>query len=269
MSHRIVRGIGLFAAAAVLIGLFVANLAYSSPFVRSWDEVDFVFSLDRYDLLAMQPHFPGYPYYIIGAKIVHQWISDPVQSLIIWNATLALSSAIPIALLARKYVSASYAGWAPIWVMTMPYVWIMGSRPMSECAGIAVLWWFLWSVREAVERPRSNGRHVTALLLFSLLMGIRLSLFPFGIVLLLLLVQQYKSFVGQRSRVIRLLFSLIVAAGAQLVWIGGLVLSEGSISGFWKLANAFVTGHFSEWGGGITSAPCHSELEWSNCSRTI
>ncbi|BBI31341.1 hypothetical protein [Cohnella abietis] len=254
MSHRFVRGIMLFAAVAVLIGLFLANLTLASPFVRSWDEVDFVFALDRYDLLAMQPHFPGYPYFIAGATILHQWISDPVKALITLNALLALSSAIPIALLAKRYMRLQTAAWASVWILTMPYLWLMGSRPMSECAGIAVLWWFLWSVREAAEKPRSTWRHAVALLLFSLLMGIRLSFFPFGIGLVLLWLHQYRSFAGYRARIARLILSIVSAIGAQLIWVSGLVMSEGTLGGFWKLSNAFVAGHFSEWGGGITAA---------------
>jgi hypothetical protein len=48
--------------------------------------------------------------------------------------------------------------------------------------------------------------------------------------------------------------SFATALCAQLVWVVGLALSEGTLSGFWKLSVAFVEGHFSEWGGGIASS---------------
>lgn len=41
----------------------------------------------------------------------------------------------------------------------------------------------------------------------------------------------------------------------QLLWVTGLVMSEGTLAGFWKLSLAFVEGHFSEWGGGVISTP--------------
>ena len=50
----------------------VYSLLHISPFAASWDEVDFVLALDRFDLLAMQPHFPGYPYFVLGAMAVHR-----------------------------------------------------------------------------------------------------------------------------------------------------------------------------------------------------
>jgi hypothetical protein len=241
-------------ASIALIFLFVMNLRYASPFVRSWDEADFALAVDRFDLLAMQPHFPGYPYFIAGAKLVHVWISDPAQSLILWNAVLALSSAVPITLLARRSIGWAGALWAAVCVQSLPYLWLMGSRPMSECAGIAVLWWYIWSVSAAGERPESNIRLGASILLFSLLMGVRLSYFPFGIALAMLLISRYRNAANRSGRLRRLVLAIAAIGGSQLVWIGGLVQSEGTLQGFWKLSVAFVEGHFSEWGGGVADS---------------
>lgn len=54
---------------------------YVSPFAATWDEVDFTLALKQYDILAMQPHFPGYPFFILGGMITHLFIENPVQSL--------------------------------------------------------------------------------------------------------------------------------------------------------------------------------------------
>jgi hypothetical protein len=248
---RLVRHLLISAASILIIIIFCSNLFFASLFVRSWDEVDFVLAVDRYDLLAMQPHFPGYPYFIAGAKLVHEWVTDPVQSLIIWNAALALSSALPITWLARRYIGLAPAIWTAVGIQSLPYLWLMGSRPMSECAGIAVLWWYLWSVRWAADRPQSNTRLGAVLLLFSILMGIRLSYFPFGIALVLLLIFQYTSLPDSRTRLRRLIMAIAAAGGAQFIWIAGLIQSEGTLQGFWKLSIVFVSGHFSEWGGGV------------------
>ncbi|MDQ6423246.1 hypothetical protein RB620_27840 [Paenibacillus sp. LHD-117] len=254
MLQRIVRHWSFGAAAALVLTLLGINLWYASPFVRAWDEVDFVLAVERFDLLAMQPHFPGYPYFIAGAKLFHAWVTDPAKAMIAWNAVLACSSAIPIALLARRVVGLSSAGWAAAAVLSAPYLWLMGSRPMSECAGIAVLWWYLWSVKSAAERPRSSVRLAISILLFSVLMGIRLSYFPFGLALLLLLAFQYRTDADKQMRFRRLTLAIAGAVGAQLIWISGLVWSEGTLQGFWTLSMAFVAGHFSEWGGGVASA---------------
>lgn len=254
MPQRSLRYLSYSAAAIAVLTLFGLNLRFASPFLRSWDEVDFVLAADRFDLLAMQPHFPGYPYFIAGAKLVHVWVTDPVKSLIGWNAALACSSFIPIALLARRYVNVNAALWSTVAIQSMPYMWLMGSRPMSECAGIAVLWWYLWSVRMAADRPHSIPRLGAALVIFSLLMGIRVSYFPFGLALLVLLIYQYRRESNKRIGLRRLALAITAAAGAQLIWIGGLAMSEGTLQGFWNLSMAFIAGHFSEWGGGVASA---------------
>ncbi|TFE25014.1 glycosyltransferase family 39 protein [Cohnella luojiensis] len=242
-----------FAAIVALIGIGYFSLYYASPFARSWDEVDFALALDRFDLLAMQPHFPGYPYFIIGGTLVHHWIADPVKALATFNAAMALSSAVPIYLLARRHVNQRASLLIAALVLTTPYLWLMTARPMSECAGIALLWWFLWSVRQAMEYPRSKAWHALTLVFFGLLMGTRLSFFPFGTALLLLWAYKYKSNAGTRGRKVRLLLSVISACLIQLVWVAGLALSEGTLSGFVKLSMAFVKGHFTEWGGGVVS----------------
>lgn len=241
----------LFAAIAILFFVYMC-LRYSSPIARTWDEVDFALALHRFDLLAMQPHFPGYPYFILGASFIHRWMNDPVQALSAFNTLAALSAAIPMALLAHRFTgggvkSLLFAALA----LTSPYLWMMSARPMSECAGIAVLWWYLWSIRTAIGRPSSMLLHLLPMLLFGLLLGTRLSFFPFGLALLPLWIAQFKQ-TGKRGR--RLWLSVAAAFFAQLVWVVGLALSEGTLSGFWKLSVAFVEGHFSEWGGGIASS---------------
>lgn len=244
-------GTALFAAAVILVFVYMC-LRYAAPIARTWDEVDFALALHRFDLLAMQPHFPGYPYFILGASFIHRWIEDPVQALSVFNTLAALSSAIPMALLARRFTGAGVKGLLFVsFVLTSPYLWLMSARPMSECAGIAVLWWYLWSINAALARPRSLVRHLLPMLMFGLLMGTRLSFFPFGLALLPLWVDQYKQG-GKKYK--RLALSAAAFLSAELVWVVGLALSEGTISGFWKLSLAFVEGHFSEWGGGITSS---------------
>lgn len=252
MRHTAVKAGTVFFAAIVILAFVYMCLRYASPIARTWDEVDFALALHRYDLLAMQPHFPGYPYFILGASFIHSWVEDPVQALSVFNTLAALSSVIPMAMLARRFTGAGDKSLLfAAFVLTSPYLWLMAARPMSECAGIAVLWWYLWSIRAAMAHPRSLVRHLLPMLMFGFLMGTRLSFFPFGLALLPLWMEQYKQ--GGKSCK-RLMLSAAAFLSAELVWVVGLALSEGTISGFWKLSLAFVEGHFSEWGGGVTSS---------------
>lgn len=243
-------------AAVVIAGVTCLSLLYASPYVRTWDEVDFTLALHRYDLLAMQPHFPGYPYFILGGWIINRWMNNPVMALSVFNTFAAISSAIPMFLLAHRLTGSGIKSLLlPALILSSPYIWLMSSRPMSECAGMALLWWFLWSIRYAMDRPSSALRHGLALLMFSFLMGTRLSFFPYGLALVPLWYSLWRQGEKGLRRWLRLGGSALAAGLFQLIWVAGLVLSEGNAAGFWKLSLAFVEGHFSEWGGGVISTP--------------
>lgn len=251
--RKLVPWVKALFAVVVIAGVTYLSFYYASPYARTWDEVDFALALDRYDLLAMQPHFPGYPYFILGGWILHRWVSDPVQALAAFNTIATLSSAVPMVLLARRLTCGGFKSLLlPALVLTSPYLWLMSSRPMSESAGMAMLWWFLWSIHYALGRPLSLSRHTLVLFLFGLLMGTRLSFFPFGLALLPLWIALGKA---SHRRWARLAYSAVMMLLFQCMWVTGLVLSEGSLLGFWKLSVAFVEGHFSEWGGGVLSTP--------------
>ncbi|REE91452.1 dolichyl-phosphate-mannose-protein mannosyltransferase [Paenibacillus taihuensis] len=245
------------APASIVVGVLLwvlFSLMHRSPYAGSWDEVDFVLALDRFDLLAMQPHFPGYPYFVMGAMAVRRFVHDPVLAYDTLNIGLLALSVIPLWLLARRVLSPLWSVLAVLLVLTAPYLWLQAVRPMSEAAGIAMMWWFLWSWWRAMER-RTWGRSAAAMFSFSLMMGIRLSFVAFGVGLLWLLALHAVDWHRQGKRVLpRLGLYVLLAASFELLWVAGLALSEGGLSGFIQLALAFTEGHFSDWGGGVASA---------------
>ncbi|NBD26765.1 ArnT family glycosyltransferase [Paenibacillus glycinis] len=254
------KGASRLNKAAPIIAVLVALLwaAYSwtqrSPFVASWDEADFVLALDRFDLLAMQPHFPGYPYFVMGAMALRRFVGDPARAYESLNIVLGAASVYPIWRLARRRLTPAWSLLVVLLILTSPYLWLQTVRPMSEAAGIAVLWWYLWCWRRAMER-RTWGRMTAALFVFGLLMGVRLSFAPFGLGACWLLAAAWADWRGERRRLWpKLVIFAAIAAGCQLLWVAGLALSEGGVRGFLQLAVAFTEGHFSEWGGGVASA---------------
>ena len=232
----------------------VYSLLHISPFAASWDEVDFVLALDRFDLLAMQPHFPGYPYFVLGAMAVQQVVNDPLIAYGTLNIMLTASAAVPIWLIARRLLSPAWSLLVVLITLTSPYLWLQTMRPMSEAAGIAVLWWYLWCWWRAMER-RTWLSAILALFLFGVLMGVRLSFVPFGLSLVWLLGVRCADWRYEGKRLLpRVTGFVLLAGGFQLLWVAGLALSEGGFVGFAELAAAFTEGHFSQWGGGVISA---------------
>ncbi|MBO8171435.1 MAG: nucleoporin-interacting protein [Bacillaceae bacterium] len=243
---------GLF---AILIMTFAWRLFYISPYASTWDQVDFVLALERFDLLSMQPHFPGYPYFILGGRLFHLWLEDPVTSLSVLNVVLAMTAVIPVYLLARRRFQPVYSLFISLMVQAPAYLWILTAQPVSEGTALAILWWYWWGLAKALDN-RTWYVQLLPLFLFGLLMGVRLSWFPFGLgILFLWIYDAYRHWEKPRRQVIsRLLFYMMAATFFQLLWIGGLVQVTGSIRGFVKLALAFVTGHFEDWGGAVSSS---------------
>ncbi|QYR22063.1 nucleoporin-interacting protein [Paenibacillus sp. sptzw28] len=229
-------------------------MMHLSPYAATWDEVDFVLALDRFDLLAMQPHFPGYPYFVLAAMAVHQFVPDPVYAFGVVNVLLTASSAAPVWLIARRIMPPVWSVVVVLTVMTSPYLWLQALRPMSEAAGIALLWWFLWSWWRAMECG-SWGRTALALCMFGLLMGVRLSFAAWGLAIVWLLFVRCAAWRREGKRMLPRIIGFGAAAAAfQLLWLARLALSEGGVIGFAKLAVAFTEGHFSDWGGGVSAA---------------
>lgn len=246
-------------AAAILLAAVYFRFIYSSPYAATWDQVDFALALDRYDLLAMQPHFPGYPYFILGGMITHIWVDNPVQALSIFNQTIVLSACIPIYFLAKQYIGALPSLMVVMLLQTNSYLSVLSAQPMSEGAAIGVLWWYLWAVYLAFKK-NSIWMKLLPLFLFSLLMGIRLSYAPFGLAIVFLWIQDYK----ESKNMKRIAVFAFAAVLFQSIWIAGLIMSEGSLPGFIKLSYGFIAGHFTSWGGAVTES---GEPIWSRLYR--
>ncbi|MBB6446972.1 glycosyltransferase family 39 protein [Bacillus benzoevorans] len=232
---------------AILI-LFLYQLRYLNDFAATWDQVDYSLALQRFDIMAMQPHFPGYPYFILGGLFIHQFIGEQTASLTVFNILFYFSAVFPIYRLARRYVSPHLSFLITAMIYSSPYVLVTVNQPMSEGAGLAALWWYFWSVDRAVRMNDRRGDWLP-LVLFSLLLGIRLSYIPFGVGLIYLFWKKRAEYNLQQLS-IRILFALLF----QLVWVSGLVFSEGSVTGFVKLALAFTNGHFNDWGNTAVSS---------------
>lgn len=233
--------------AAVLAG---AALYWASPYAATWDEVDFALALERYDLLGMQPHFPGYPYFILGGMAVHTAIANPAKALSVLNVLVLLSAVFPLVWLLRRNVSLPAALLAALAVLSSSYVLLAAARPMSDGAALGVLWWYMWAVEWAHRQTTWKAQLLPAAL-FSVLMGVRLSYAPFGAALLFLWYEDWKT----HRRLGRVAASVLVAALFQFIWVAAVAATEGGLWPFFKLGFAFVVGHFSDWGGTAAASP--------------
>lgn len=236
-----------------------------SSYAASWDSVDFALALERFDLFMMQPHFPGYPYFILGGMVLHYFIADPVEALVTFNVIVTVLSTIPIYFLARKWLTVESSIMVTLFVYTNSYFMVLADQPMSEAAAIGMLWWYIWSLFVARTDKRFAVKLVP-LFLFSIVIGIRLSYLPFGIGLVLMLIEDWHMMKQKpkQKKLLRTSFFVLFAILFQLIWVVGLMLTEGDPVTFMKLAYGFVEGHFQDWGGAATSTsmPVFERFLW-------
>ncbi|QED46041.1 hypothetical protein [Cytobacillus dafuensis] len=242
-------GIALTSLFSIMFLLWT-QLNHINSFASTWDQVDFALALDRYDLMAMQPHFPGYPYFILGGYFIHQFVDNKVASLTVFNILFYFSALYPIYKLSRIHVSRLSSLVIASIIYSSTYVMVMVNQPISEGAALAALWWYLWSLHLAMK-GKGVGINILPPLLLSILLGIRLSYLPFAVGLLLLFYKKWKNGDFTFKQIVR--YS-IFAIMCQLIWVGALVFSEGSVKGFVKLSLAFTSGHFNDWGNSAVAS---------------
>lgn len=237
------------AGLAAILYVHYVQLNFLNPFAASWDQVDFSLALERYDLRAMQPHFPGYPYFILGGMLLKGVAGQPQQALVLFNILIYASSIIPVFFLASRLISRPHAFLTAALIYTANYPLVIVNEPMSEGAALAVFWWYFWSIAVASEKEPGKWT-LLPLLLFSILLGVRLSYIPMGVGVLYLLIKKWRD--GQINLAGFIKYTAI-ALGLQLIWVAALVFSEGGITNFLELAFGFTGGHFQDWGGTTAS----------------
>lgn len=271
-KRRVLECVLTGAAAVVLRLMFLA------PYPSGWDDVDFALALDRYDLSGMQPHFPGYPVYILAGHLFHGWTGDPFMALSLLSAVTGGLTVVPLWLLFRSWGSVGAAR-LTVWLyMIAPLPWIAGVQPTSDAMGSMLSAWFAYFVWLSAARKgqgtgsgeladderRRFAAFTAAGAILGLLLGVRISYVPLAVLWIwtvIRMLQDRNIFPGNKFKGVA--YSAGAAAAVCTAWFTALVISEGGLAPFLQLAFSFTEGHFSDWGGtyhGDSSAAARAEL---------
>ncbi|PWK06952.1 uncharacterized protein DUF2723 [Tumebacillus permanentifrigoris] len=227
----------------------VLRLRYGQMGPAQWDDVDFALALQRYDLAAMQPHFPGYPVYVLAGLCVQGVIGEPYRALAVLSA---LSSGAGVGLLylaVRPWFGRGLALAAALLYSGLPLTWVLGTQAMSDAFG-ALLAIALAAACVQVLQPHSARKKAFWLLaagtLYGLLLGVRSSYLALGVLPLWV---AYEYIRVQRSAWSDVLVAVVASACVCLGWVYAMVINSGGWLPFWQMATSFTEGHFSDWGG--------------------
>jgi len=238
-----------------LIGVFIIlRFLFLGHTPDSWDTVDFALGIERYDIFQMQPHFPGYPIYMLFAKWINMVVNEPIISLSITSAISNILTVLFIYLTVRNLFNKTISFYVALLTIVNPALWLIGDQPMSDSMGIMMVWLVLWIISKTIGSETNYHFKIGIItsFIFGLSMGVRISYFPFAFILLNPLVLSTKgSKIGQllkNSLYMGLSFSFGI-----LVWLLPVAYTEGGVSRYFQLGLAFTSGHFNDWGGTLFS----------------
>jgi hypothetical protein len=205
-----------------------------SPFTPSnSDGVNFLLALNDFDLDRHQPHFPGYPVYIVLGKCLCLLGLTAATSLASINSLALTGFFLVIVKLSKRPALHLLLPF-----LALPLLFDRGLIFGSDMAGLA-----LWSVMILLvwEKEITFKKVFLLGLTGGLLLGLRLGYAPLLSVLLLPLFykkEKFKSFA---------IVNLGLAAGL-LLWLAPLSSYMG-FSHYLDLGESFIHGHFNDWGG--------------------
>ena len=222
----------------LLISIF-SRLATSIFYMEDIDSLRFALSVDYYDVLSNQPHFPGYPLFCFIFKLLYA-ISG---SLGFSASIIGGFSMFFIIVFAQKIyylITNSKSFILTLILFFNPFLWIMSNRYMPDLLGLSLLVMGLYFFLSILKNNNINNQIFLGLSI-GLLLGVRISYLPFFIPLL------YLFFCTKKSRYF--IFSTIFFT---LLWFFPWIFIT-NFSELLQVALNDTQGHFFRWGGTIYS----------------
>ena len=118
-----------------VIGLLALRLPFLPPTLEDIDSVNFDLGVHDYDPVRHQPHPPGFPVYILMARLIHPSFDSHAAGLGALSALLGSLVLVPLYFLMRGLTTPSGAALACVLTLCNPIVWFNSVRPMSDLAG--------------------------------------------------------------------------------------------------------------------------------------
>ncbi|MDR1989735.1 MAG: DUF2723 domain-containing protein [Acidobacteriaceae bacterium] len=223
--------------AALFLGLhLVAGLPAS---LEDLDSINFARGIGDYDVALHQPHPPGYPVYIIAARLLHA-PATRVAALVRWTWTeawtLGLLSVLAgtlaavalmwlFAALDRDRREETWTWLAVLVAVTCPLFWFTASRPMSDMFGLAAA----IAIQAMLLRVGSVRSLALAAAAAGLAAGIRSQVIWLTVPLLLLAVLRVPRGVRWRGACA----ALVAYGAAVLVWAIPMLWDTGGLAAYW------------------------------------
>ena len=242
----------------LLILLFIvcilSRILSSIFYIEDIDSLRFALSLYEFNIVELQPHFPGYPIFVALAKAFYSIINNMGGTFsLIGGISLFILIVFTLKLFGISPLS-SFGLLSIITILLNPFIWIMSNRYMPDLMGASVS---VASMYFLTIKPKRLNFLLIGFFLAGILCGTRLSYLP--ILLILLIFHTIRS--NERYK---LFFSFSIGC---VLWLIPMILMTG-FENLYLAALKQTAGHFNDFGGTIvTEGTWHRRI--SNMIRSI
>ena len=222
----------------LLLLLIIIKSTSSIHYIEDVDSLRFALSVNNgFDLLSLQPHFPGYPVFCFFAKYLYLIIGNTG---IVFSFIGAISTFILIYftnLFLKIKINSIEGLFVACIICFNPMIWIMGNRYMPDLMGLSL---FFASFFYLVQNDFKQN--ILGSFLGGLLLGVRLSYFPLILFPIFILLKRVEGF---KKKILLVFLSLGI-----LVWLAPMILVTGW-NNFLHVVSSQTLGHFNDYGGTI------------------
>lgn len=88
-------GIDFLIAAVLAVVTIISRLPYMTHYLFAWDSGTVALGTRHFDMLAHEPHPPGYVLYVLTAKIL-TWFTGDVNASLVWISIIAAAGAVVV-----------------------------------------------------------------------------------------------------------------------------------------------------------------------------
>ena len=188
-----------------------------------------------YDIVKMQPHFPGYPVFHFIASIIFFFTGN-------LGITFAIIGSLSIFIIIISIINTTDSQsqfnhfLIALIILLNPLFSIMATRYMPDLLGLAIcstIFYFLFF-------SKHKNHKILGIFLSGILIGIRVSYFPLIILPIIYSIRDSKIF----------FYSTITFMFGIIIWLIPLILHQG-LESIYQAGYSHTIGHFTEYGGSI------------------